>query len=155
MEEELPIFVYGTLLPGQANAHLWEGNEGAQMSAVLENGRLYDLGYFPMLVEEAGQQVQGVVLTFQSDAYSKVLALLDNLEGYDPQEPEDCAYQRVSRKVRLKNGRQVAAWVYLGQAQYTIGCPSVPHGDWAAYSLAKSQHINSWWHGIDSVQGLL
>ena len=55
----LPFFVYGTLLPGQPNAHLWGDGIVAQQNATLANGRLYDLGAFPMLVEEGEEKVVG------------------------------------------------------------------------------------------------
>ncbi len=155
MGTDVPFFVYGTLLPDQPNAPLWDGQVVSQAAAVLENGRLYDMGHFPMMIAEAGSTVQGMVLTIQPDAYQDVLAKLDELEGYTPDDPQSCAYQRVCIEVRLKNGRKVQAWVYQGQPQFVVGRPPIPHGDWATYAASKSQEIDGWWTNIDTVHGLL
>lgn len=149
METQRPFFVYGTLLPGQPNAYLWEGLALAQMGAVLPHGRLYDLGHYPMLVAEPGHQVQGALLSMAPEAYAVVIERLDDLEGYTPDNPEACPYHRVARDVLLGNGRVVTAWVYLGHSRHTAGHPPVPAGDWAAYVAAKNQkpglpnHVNS------------
>ncbi len=119
LEELLPIFVYGTLLPGQPNAHLWEGYVEEHEPAILLNGRLYDMGHFPMLIDELDSQVQGAVLTIDPAQYQELLECLDNLEGFDPEDPQNCPYQRVRKSVQVENGRTRTAWVYLGLAGFS------------------------------------
>ncbi len=150
----LPFFVYGTLLPGQPNAYLWHGCVTKIAQAILTNAQLYDMGYFPMLVDAADSYVNGMVLTIRPADYQAVLARLDHLEGFRPDNPENSAYRRVCRKVRLSNGRWRAAWVYLGQPQHVAGRPIVPQGNWATYISTKNQEIDQWWTGVNSVQHL-
>lgn len=149
-----PFFVYGTLLPGQPNFYLW-GKAIVQMeTAVFPNGRLYDMGHYPMMIEQRGEQVKGRLITVQPADYTAVLACLDSLEGYNPQQQTASAYRRLERIVALEDGRSVMAWIYLGQPRYVTGMPPILSGDWAAHMSAKRQQISKWWATIDSVAGL-
>ena len=130
----LPFFVYGTLLPGQPNYALWADAIRAAEEAWLENGRLYDLGRYPMLVETEGGRVQGLLVTVDPEQYPAVLARLDWLEGYNPEAPAHFGYRRVARSVCLAGGRVAQAWVYVGQIDYGAALPVVPNGDWLAYT---------------------
>ncbi|MEZ4645198.1 MAG: gamma-glutamylcyclotransferase family protein [Chloroflexota bacterium] len=153
MTEQIPFFVYGTLLPGQPNDHLWQENAVTQEEAVFVNGRLYDMGFYPMLVEEEGHQVQGMVLTVRPDAYVMVVQALDNLEGFDPLKPDAPGYRRVAREVVLGNGRSVRAWVYMGQSDYVEGYFPIAGGDWRQHADGKLDDMTDWWDGIDTVLG--
>ncbi|MCB9418866.1 MAG: gamma-glutamylcyclotransferase [Ardenticatenaceae bacterium] len=132
-ELRLPIFVYGTLLPGQPNAFLWQGLETGVENAQLRNGRLYNMGGYPMLVETGVDSVQGQIITIAVDFYEVVLARMDFLEGYDPLRPEAARYRRVVREVTLANGRSTTAWVYVGQMAFVNGRVPIPDGNWTAY----------------------
>ncbi|GAB4279320.1 MAG: gamma-glutamylcyclotransferase [Candidatus Promineifilaceae bacterium] len=154
MEEQRPFFVYGTLLPGQPNAHLWQKEGWVLGEAVLENGRLHDMGHYPMLVEAPGMRVQGVVLVINPEAYTAVLARLDALEGYDPANVAASAYRRVSVDVAMADGRSLSVWVYMGRAQFVAGKPVVAGGDWAAYTAKNKAVLDAWWQDVDSVAGL-
>jgi gamma-glutamylcyclotransferase (GGCT)/AIG2-like uncharacterized protein YtfP len=105
--------------------------------AVLENGRLYSLGRYPMLVEGGGGFVQGALLTMQAVGYDQVLARFDLLEGVRDDAKfcasSTAAYRRVQRRVLLENGRWTEAWVYLGQPSYVVGRPLIVNGDWRDY----------------------
>ena len=146
-----PFFVYGTLLPGQPNAFLWADVVVAQERAVLKNGRLYDLGHYPMLIEEG----EAAVLTVKDEAYADIMARLDHLEGYDPAQHDDCAYRRVAREVWLADGRSLTAWVYIGQLRYVAGVAPLEEGDWVAYAAAVKKQSSAWWAEIKTVSGLL
>ena len=150
-----PFFVYGTLLPGQPNAFLWVDGVLSQDQAVLPNGRLYDLGHYPMLIEEGDSPVQGMVLTIQPNMVAEIMARLDHLEGYDPEQHEACAYQRVAREVWLADGRSLTAWVYIGQPHYVAGLPAVDGGDWANYVTTMEKQSGEWWVNVRTVSGLL
>lgn len=150
-KERLPFFVYGTLLPGQPNAVLWGESIVAQETAVLVGGCLYDMGFFPMLVEEAEAVVTGMVNHIAQTEYKAVMARLDALEGYDPQNPDVFGYQRVMREVRLSNGRSLTAWVYVGQKTAVRGLSPIPGGDWAAYSEKTFQDIEQFWRDVEAV----
>lgn len=143
--EHLPFFVYGTLLPGQPNAHLWAERVVAQEVGWLANGRLYDLGSFPIMLEEGDEFVRGVVLYVAPAQYQAVLARLDELERYDPAQPEAAGYRRVAREVRVENGRCQTAWVYIGQGIELIGFASIPGGDWSNHIANRLPQIEAWW----------
>jgi gamma-glutamylcyclotransferase (GGCT)/AIG2-like uncharacterized protein YtfP len=121
----LPFFVYGTLLPGEANYPLWREAIAAMTPAALPGARLYDLGYFPMAVEmpQEGPQgeVIGLVVYPKPEYYASAVALLDLVEGFDPDAMGQGAYRRSRRVVRLANGEPIVAWVYLGHPRYVAG----------------------------------
>lgn len=144
-----PFFVYGTLMVGQPNDFLWEACIGSVKSAVFRNGRLYDMGSFPMLTEGSGKKVMGQVMYPHTDlsvkAYDLLVQRLDNLENYDPEDMDNSPYYRVLRTVFIENTQPVTAWVYLGRPQYTAGRPLINSGSWADYSTDNASHIALWW----------
>ncbi|WP_420631459.1 gamma-glutamylcyclotransferase family protein [Candidatus Leptofilum sp.] len=153
--KQLPFFVYGTLLPEQPNFSLWESDIVAKQPATLWGGRLHDMGYYPMLVlAEAAEAVQGMVITVKPTGYGAVLQRLDALEGYDPKQPNQNGYRRRMVKVALANGRSQKAWVYLGQSDLVVDKPVVANGDWAAHAAQNHPRLQDWWETIQSVAGL-
>lgn len=105
--ESSSVFVYGTLKPGEKNAHVADlGGPFAAREAWLEGFRLYDLrpeGY-PAMVRGAGR-VHGVVLRFEN--ISRALPHLDRLEGIEDTPP---LYERVLVEVSPRRER---CWTYL------------------------------------------
>lgn len=143
--DRLPFFVYGTLLPGQANDYLWGESIEVREPAVFAGGRLYDMGAYPMLVEsEDGGRVRGFLVSVHIAEYDQIIARLDVLEGYDPERPDESPYRRVRRRVQTAAGRSLAAWVYLGQAHSVTDRPAITSGDWASYAAGKPE-IAAWW----------
>jgi gamma-glutamylcyclotransferase (GGCT)/AIG2-like uncharacterized protein YtfP len=130
----LPFFVYGTLLPNQSNFHVWNGAVVKWEAAVFPNGRLYDLGAYPMLLEEGAKAVRGMVMTIDPDRYQETLAALDDLEGYDPAAPARSLYTRERRTVYLAHGEPVTVWVYLGRKVWVNGRQPIPHDSWLDYT---------------------
>ncbi len=150
----LPFFVYGTLLPGQANHYLW-GNSIVKMeTAVFPHGRLFDMGSYPMMVEQPGELVKGQLITVDSASYDSVIATLDTLEGYNPKQPTLSTYRRVERLVEVENGRSVTAWIYLGQPKYVKGLLPIYSGDWVAHFNTTLRQMNDWWTDINSIADL-
>lgn len=133
MQRRYPFFVYGTLLPAQPNAYLWANASELVEEALFSNGRLYDCGFFPMLIGEGAETVRGVLLTIKLACYEAVLTQFDRLEGVDPKRPFDGAYRREVRRVVVDNGRFADAWVYVGQKQFVMGRPIITDGDWQAH----------------------
>lgn len=154
MQPALPVFVYGTLLPEQPNAYLWGSGIAALEPAVLEPACLYDMGHYPMLVEEGRGRVQGALVTVRAEVYTAVLARLDELEGFDPAQPAESAYRRLQRDVLLVDGRRVTAWVYVGDTPYVQGCAPIADGDWAAYVRERQSELGAWWSDVQTVRGL-
>lgn len=105
------LFVYGTLAPGRANAHILAGVPGTWEPATVR-GRLYAdgwgaaLGYPGLVLDGAGAEVDGLVFT--SDALLEHWPRLDEFEGE--------GYRRVPTVATLRDGHVVPAYVYrLGQ----------------------------------------
>lgn len=150
----LPFFVYGTLLPGQPNHALLRGKVVAQETAWLQNGRLYDIGQYPMLVEEPSYTVKGMVLAIQPTAYEWVMNQLDILEGYSPLNLADSVYHRVPRAVHTESGNELVAWVYTVQTHHVIGFDPIESGDWASHAADKRARLAEWWRTVSSVADL-
>lgn len=82
---------------------------------------LFDLGIYPGAVPTDDD---GVVWgeVYETDDAASVLAALDEIEGYRPNEPERSLYTRLLTDVTLEAGPAVQAWAYfynapLGRAQ--------------------------------------
>jgi len=116
------VFFYGTLMtpfnrPGRqrVESKLTFAGRGRIRAA------LFDLGIYPAAVPaEDDSTVSGEVYTLTDPV--PVLAALDELEGFRPNEPERSLYQRVLTEVTLEDGSRQQAWVYfynapLGRAQ--------------------------------------
>ena len=116
------VFFYGTLMspfnrPGRQRItpKLTYTGRGSMRAA------LFDLGIYPAAIPvEDDSKVWGEV--YETNDPPSVLAVLDEIEGYRPAEPERSLYTRVQTDVTLEDGRIVKAWVYfynapLGRAQ--------------------------------------
>ncbi len=123
--------------------------------AAFPSGRLYDMGYYPMLVTTVtSKTVQGMAITVDPAQYEAVMQRLDELEGYDPEQPEEPGYQRQVVEVILADGRFQKAWIYLGDRELIQDKPVVADGDWAAYAANNQPSLQEWWDTIHTVAGL-
>lgn len=116
------VFFYGTLMspfnrPGRQRVtpKLTFRGRGTIRAA------LFDLGIYPAAVPADDRSVVWGEIYETADAPS-VLAALDEIEGYRPNEPERSLYTRVLTDVTLEDGRVEKAWTYfynapLGQAR--------------------------------------
>ena len=101
------LFVYGTLGPGRPNEHVLSVIGGSWEAATV-NGTLRAegwgaaMGYPGIDLNEQGGEVEGFL--FSSENLSGHWAVLDEFEGE--------AYERVSAKVKLKDGSTVNAYIY-------------------------------------------
>ena len=119
-DEEHKVFVYGTLISGERNAH-WAGNARRQKAWTL--GTIYDTGCrFPAFVKRGRTHVKGEVLTVDDDGFRS----MDRLEGYPN------FYRRERRQVNLVGGGRVLAWVYV-MNRLPEGAKVIAGGDWCAY----------------------
>ena len=152
----LPLFVYGTLIPGQPNDHYVLGHIVAQEPAWFEHGRLFTFDTFPMLIEARppeGEPITGRLLWLDEAVYGRVLSQLDELEEYNPAAEADSPYVRCQRLIHTADGRTHLAWVYLGQPHFLPPHqPHIPGGDWVAYvaEQASQDNMATWWreHGV-------
>ena len=122
------VFFYGTLMAGfdrrrraGIDRKLTYVGRGSIRAA------LFDLGIYPAAVPAPDTDVWGELYAV-SDA-AAVLSALDEIEGFQPAEPDQSLYIRGKVAVTLRDGRQEQAWVYfynapLGQA------PRIASGDY-------------------------
>jgi gamma-glutamylcyclotransferase (GGCT)/AIG2-like uncharacterized protein YtfP len=143
--KRLPFFVYGTLLPDQPNYDLIVKESIDQRPAYFPDGRLYDLGPFPMLLEGSGGLVKGILYSINEADYPIILHRLDALEGFNPRNPSAGDFRRVERLVNLVCGSSIMAWVYLGKPASIIGARFILSGDWIAYSRENKDKLLEWW----------
>jgi gamma-glutamylcyclotransferase (GGCT)/AIG2-like uncharacterized protein YtfP len=115
------VFFYGTLMSGfdregrsRVDAKLTAMGRGSIGAA------LFDLGIYPAAIPSADSRVNGEV--YRISDVDTVLAVLDELEGHRPSEPDTSLYRRIETPVTMDDGQVARAWVYfynapLGQAQ--------------------------------------
>lgn len=126
------VFVYGTLLPGERNAHVAARGFTAQ-AATLRGFTLHHLhpeGYPALTPGPADAAVRGAVLTYDPQAWKAALPGLDDLEGLYDTPP---LYIRQVAPVTLEGGEEITAWVYVyARAERLLapGARVVPGGDW-------------------------
>lgn len=102
------LFVYGSLQPGGANAHVLEPYGGSWRPASVkghlqQRGWGAELGYPGLFLDENGPRVSGYLLT--SPKIDSAWRDLDAFEGAE--------YARVSAAVELDEGDTVFAFVYV------------------------------------------
>lgn len=108
MDKDRRLFVYGTLAPGEENAHVLAHCRGDWMRGSVK-GRLVNTGWggalgFPALqIDPEGERVAGWLL--RSDDLPESWSALDEFEGE--------AYRRSLVMVELESGATVAASAYL------------------------------------------
>ncbi|GAB4149692.1 MAG: hypothetical protein Fur0021_11060 [Candidatus Promineifilaceae bacterium] len=147
----LPFFVYGTLLPGQPNAHLW-GNAVAQMRpALFPSGRLYDMGNFPMLIAGNGRPIPGMLVEVKPQMYDPLIRRLDELEKYNPMQPQHSIYCREPHAIQAAPNQHTTAWVYVGRDIYVAGKPEILQADWPTYVAARLPDLQAWWRHFTSL----
>jgi gamma-glutamylcyclotransferase (GGCT)/AIG2-like uncharacterized protein YtfP len=126
-EHKLNVFVYGTLLPGEANYHVIapyviDSRPGSV------RGSLYDYGPYPGLVLDGEGLAAGEWLTVSEEA----LDPLDELEGYYGP-GQDNEYERVY--VADAVNPQLSGWVYVWND--SRGCPRIQDGSWRDHARRK------------------
>ena len=120
----LKIFVYGTLMRGLSRHHyMSDGHYEGEASA---KGRLISLGEYPALLDGAGT-VRGEVYSF--DDLPAALDVLDDVENFDPANPESGEYVREARRVVRDDGEEIRAWLYVYNRPRE-NAPIIQSGDW-------------------------
>ena len=122
MRAPVRLFVYGTLMRGEANHHVLGARAGAQPLAEARTApryRLVDLGEYPVLLHGGTVSVRGELYDIEPPA----LRRLDRFEGH----PTLFCRQ----EVELENGGLAEAYL-AGPAVPLAGAVALPQGDWRA-----------------------
>ena len=114
------VFFYGTLMAGfdrrrraGIDDKLTYRGRGSIRAA------LFDLGIYPAAIPALEGRVWGEIYAMADP--ESVMAALDDIEGYRPDDPDKSLYARAVADVTVADGRVERAWVYfynapLGQA---------------------------------------
>ena len=127
---DVPIFVYGTLMPGFSNYELYLRDKTEKGLPATTKGKMYDVGSFPAVVDDDGN-VKGYLIYIKSN-YEKILKSLDELEGY--------LYERNIIEVSLETGETEFAWIYHWVLS-TDSLVEIPSGDWALYTSTPALEL--------------
>ena len=123
------VFFYGTLMapfnrPGRQRitSKLTFKGRGTIRAA------LFDLGIYPAAIPaNDNSTVWGEV--YETSEAAAVLAVLDEIEGYRPAEPDRSLYTRAPVDVTLEDGRVEKAWSYFYNAPLG-GAQRITSGDY-------------------------
>ena len=122
------VFFYGTLMAGfdrrrraGIDSKLTYRGRGSIRAA------LFDLGIYPAAVPAPEGEVWGEV--YEMADSEAVLAALDDIEGYRPDDPDKSLYARARAAVRMPDASTEQAWVYFYNAP--LGrAPRIASGDY-------------------------
>ena len=151
--EKLPFFVYGTLIPEEPNYYLWRDSIANRKNGLIKSHQLFDMGHYPMIVESEGNNVYGMVMYIKDEDYDKITKIIDNLEGYNPENHGSSAYNREIRDIELEDGETEKAWIYIGSREYVKEENAVKNGNWVKH-ISKKKVNQDWWKDTDTVAGL-
>ena len=135
--EQLPFFVYGTLIPDQPNYYLWKDSIINTKKGLIKNYQLFDMGHYPMIIKLEGNNVVGMLMYIETEDYGGITKIIDNLEGYNPEKHGMSAYNREIRDIELENGELEKAWIYIGSEEYVKKENKVKAGNWVKHVSEK------------------
>jgi gamma-glutamylcyclotransferase (GGCT)/AIG2-like uncharacterized protein YtfP len=131
--EEVRVFVYGTLKPGEANYKRYCADKIVDVKRAFAAGKLFGLpmGYPAMTLGDA--QVHGYLLSFTNPG---ILNELDVLEDYQPTRAisENLYYRQIIEIYDLQGLSFSWAWVYLMTPE-------------RVYQLRGVPQLDGWWSG--------
>ena len=139
--QQLPLFVYGTLKPGEPNYRAYlAGRTLAEYSAMLRSAALFTDGIYPFLVVEPAlvdplDHVRGTLVVLAPEHYVETLRRIDWLEDYKPYSPWSL-YERITTVVEIPDGA-AEAWTYAAGARVLASIRAgrlrkLPGGKWSA-----------------------
>jgi gamma-glutamylcyclotransferase (GGCT)/AIG2-like uncharacterized protein YtfP len=148
-----PVFVYGTLRPGQGNyRYLLAEHATEDRPARVRGYALYGAG-FPYAVRERGSVIQGAVVWIDPAAYIETLEGLDRLEGFRPDRPGQSHYVRVNVSATcatpLPGGGTYETfhrvWMYEAGPRFRTDRHSrIDSGDWVAERSQDRARTTHW-----------
>lgn len=136
----LPVFVYGTLRPGERNFSDFLAGRTERIVRAAAEGLLFlhltDEYRYPCLVRGPGEVV-GELVYLKREVYEETLERLDALEDYCA-ETDRGLYLRREASVRTASGETEPAWVYFWNLPGRPG-PQIESGDFKAWRTATKK----------------
>jgi len=129
------VFFYGTLMAGfDRRRRAGIDDKLTYIGRGSIRGSLFDLGLYPAAVPAPEGHVWGEV--YQMAESERVLAALDDIEGYRHDDPDKSLYRRQQAEVALPDGSQALAWVYFYNAP--LGrAPRIASGDYVEHTRMR------------------
>lgn len=129
------VFVYGTLLRGEHNAHVLHDQPVRRVAdALLHGATLHETGEpYPVMRLEGPGPVRGELAELEDIATA--LGPLDRLETFTGYGRRDRAYHRTLVTVRTE-GEDRLAWTYVAGERLTPGAP-IASGDWRRHRACR------------------
>lgn len=106
--EKPPVFVYGTLKPGEKMFHHISHTVREAFPATV-TGRLYDTPFgYPLLInpgEQGEPVISGVLLVAREECHEEMYRIMDVIEG-------EAGFEKKVLEITLEDGTRVDAVVY-------------------------------------------
>jgi gamma-glutamylcyclotransferase (GGCT)/AIG2-like uncharacterized protein YtfP len=122
------VFFYGTLMAGfDRRRRAGIDDKLVYIGRGSIQGALFDVGLYPAAVPAPDGRIWGEIYEILDPP--EVLAALDEIEGYRPDDPDRSLYTRALADAVLPDGAGAQAWVYFYNAP--LGrAPRIPSGDY-------------------------
>lgn len=141
LEQPYPVFVYGTLRPGQGNHGMMEPAVTSYSQGTVSGVGIYGAHQgFPYASEHedsTAQVVGDLVYLSEDNAGYTARRSMDYLEGFRAERPSSSHYERVLKNVTVVNpsGKEenVKAWMYLARGPsraQLVETDRIIDGDW-------------------------
>jgi gamma-glutamylcyclotransferase (GGCT)/AIG2-like uncharacterized protein YtfP len=143
-QEQLPIFVYGTLLEGYGNwEYFLKGKTERVVSGFISGFDMYSVGAFPCIKHSSiDRKVYGELMYVEPELYDQVLSRVDSLEGYHKgRYSKQSMYLRKKVSVRTECGDIVQAWVYVWNRPGDLG-NRIKSGSWDEYCRDAHRYLD-------------
>jgi gamma-glutamylcyclotransferase (GGCT)/AIG2-like uncharacterized protein YtfP len=116
-----PLFVYGTLLPGERNYPRFLAGRTEHEFPARTEGELWlvETEDYPYLVPGCGE-VHGCLISISAGVFNRTLQAIDRLEDYHPRQPRRSLYLRQLIPVATPAGPTLA-WSYIWNCRERTG----------------------------------
>lgn len=130
--QQISVFIYGTLLPGQSNHHVVSSYiKGTSEGQIF--GRMVDCGHYPAAVrDEIAKQNYCLIRGQWIIVNREGLISMDRLEEFFGVEEQN-DYERIWVSDKLDN--RISGWVYVWSS--SRGCPAIKENYWPTYYTQK------------------
>lgn len=142
MQNQLPVFVYGTLRSEFGNHRTFGASVKEILRAQLDGATMVANG-IPYVYRTPHGAVVGELITIDPPQYDETLQRLDQLEGYRGPNAHNF-YNREIVDVTTRNGETIKAYTYLVDDSYLNDNQLVPTGDYADYVDAYAASRRRW-----------
>jgi gamma-glutamylcyclotransferase (GGCT)/AIG2-like uncharacterized protein YtfP len=135
----IPLFVYGTLRSGLYDYEKVLKDKVINVDVATVDGyTMLDLGENPGIIV-GNNIVVGEVINIKPNMYLQTLKLVDNLKGYNPSQKGKSPYHREIKKVKLANGKEIDAYVYVYNSKMGIDFNIIDSGDWVVHEKSAAK----------------